>query len=132
VAQLAPLHAEFQSLNTEVVAISFGAEQWAHAWLQETQSPFPVLLDPTLAAYQAYGLERSAWRSWGVKTLWYYARALVRGEKLLEKRGDTHQLGGDFIVDASGLIQLAYPSHDPTDRPSTGELFAVLRRLREP
>lgn len=130
-AQLAPLHAEFQSLNTEVVAISFGAEWWARAWLQETQSPFPVLLDPTLAAYQAYGLERSAVRSWGVKTLWYYARALARGEKLLEKRGDTHQLGGDFIVDANGLIQLAYPSQDPTDRPSIEELFAVLRRLQE-
>jgi alkyl hydroperoxide reductase subunit AhpC len=128
---LAPLHIEFQSLNTDVVAISFGAEQWARAWIEKTRSPFPVLLDPTLKAYQAYGLERSALRSWGVKTLWYYARALVQGEKLLEKRGDTHQLGGDFIVDANGLIQLAYPSRDPTDRPSTSELFAVLRRLQE-
>jgi peroxiredoxin len=131
VAQLAPLHADFQNLNTNVVAISFGDEYWVRAWLAETQSPFPVLLDPTLAAYQAYGLDRSALRSWGVKTLWYYARALGRGEKLLEKRGDAYQLGGDFIVDADGMVQFAYPSHDPTDRPSIDELCAILRRLQE-
>jgi peroxiredoxin len=130
VAQLASLHAEFQSLNTKVVAISFGVEYWARAWLEETQSPFPVLLDPTLAAYQAYGLERSVLRSWGVKTLWYYARALGRGEKLIEKRGDTHQLGGDFIVDANGFVQLAYRGRDPTDRPAAADLLAVLRRLQ--
>lgn len=131
-AQLAPLHAEFQRLNTNVVAISFGAEYWVRAWLAETQSPFPVLLDPTLAAYQAYGLDRSALRSWGVKTLWYYARALGRGEKLLEKRGDTYQLGGDFIIAANGIVHFAYPSRDPTDRPAATDLLAVLRRLAQP
>jgi len=41
-------------------------------------------------------------------------------------QGDSGQLGGDFIVDANGVIQLAYRSYDPTDRPPMSELLNVL------
>ena len=44
--------------------ISFGAEHWARAWLQETGSPFPLLLDPERATYRTYGLGSSFIRVW--------------------------------------------------------------------
>jgi len=97
--------------------------------MAETESPFPVLLDPTHRAYLAYGLERSWRRAWNLPTLWYYAKALARGERLGGKRGDTDQLGGDFVVDERGIVRFAYPSRDPTDRPDVEALIAVLRRL---
>jgi len=123
--------AELTSLNTDVVLISFGTPYWARVWREETGSPFPLLLDQERAAYRAYGLARSVWRSWGWNNMRYYARALWRGEKLRLNRGDTNQLGGDFIVDAQGLIRFAYPSHDPTDRPSLAQIVAVLQKLQE-
>ena len=119
----------FESLKTNVVTISFGTPHWAQVWLEETQSPFPLILDRERAAYQAYGLERSLLRSWGWQTLSYYARALMSGEQWQGIRGDSGQLGGDFIVDSKGIVRLAYPSRNPTDRPLVEDLLSVLERL---
>ena len=59
-----------------------------------------------------------------MNNLLFYAKALLRGEKLKEKRGDTDQMGGNFIVDAKGIVRFAYPSRDPTDRPEIAEMLA--------
>ena len=128
-AQVVPHKYAFESLKTNVVTISFGTPHWAQVWLEETQSPFPLILDRERAAYQAYGLERSLLRSWGWQTLSYYARALMSGEQWQGIRGDSGQLGGDFIVDSKGIVRLAYPSRNPTDRPPVEELLSVLQRL---
>ena len=124
--QLAPHYAEIQALNAEVATISFGIEYWARMWLQETQSPFPFLVDPERAAYHAFALQSSVFRSWMPQNLWYYAKAVWQGRQTLGKRGDTHQLGGDFIIDAHGIIQLAHPSREPTDRPPVDKILTVL------
>jgi peroxiredoxin len=127
--QVVSHYAEIQALDAQVVAISFGTPYWARVWLQETEAPFPLLLDPTHHSYQAYGLERSRLRAYSPKTLLYYLRAAVTGEKSLGNRGDTGQLGGDFIVDAAGIMRLAYASQEPVDRPSIQTLLAVLHEL---
>ena len=44
-------------------------------------------------------------------------------------QGDSAQLGGDFIVDADGIVRLAYRSRDPTDRPLVEQLLTVLNQL---
>lgn len=124
-----PHYEEIQALNGEVIAISFGTRYWANAWLQETAAPFSLLLDPERSAYQAYGLQSSVFRSWMPQNLWYYLRAVMQGRELFGKRGDPHQLGGDFIVDKQGVVRFAHPSRDPTDRPSVETLLAVLREL---
>ncbi|MCB0164939.1 MAG: redoxin domain-containing protein [Anaerolineae bacterium] len=117
-----------KALNAEVVVVSFGAEMWIKGWQEQTQAPFPLLLDQTRQAYQAYGLDRSVLRSWGLKNLGYYAKALFQGKQLLDSHGeDTNQLGGDFIIDSEGIIRYAHPSRDPTDRPDVEELLAVLK-----
>jgi hypothetical protein len=125
-AQVGLHQQDFESLETNVVTISFGTPYWAQVWLEETRSPFPLLLDSKRTAYQAYGLEHSLLRSWGWQTISYYARALWNGEEWRGIRGDSGQLGGDFIVDAQGLVRLAYPSRNPTDRPPVEELLSLL------
>ncbi len=127
--QVVPHYAEIRALNTNVVVISFGTEYWARAWLEETNSPFPLLLDPKRQSYKAYKLEKSILHSWGWNNIRYHIRAIFKGEKWSGYRGDMNQLGGNFIVDAQGIIQFAYPSRDPTDRPSLKKLLTVLRQL---
>ena len=120
---------EFEALNTNIVTVSFGIDYWAKMWLQETQSPFPFLIDPERDAYHAYGLQSSIVRSWMPQNLWYYAKATLQGREKFGKRGDPHQLGGDFIVDSQGVVRLAHPSKEPTDRPNVRQLLTVLRRI---
>lgn len=125
-AQLRHFEAELRRRDVQVLVISFGAEFWARAWLQETESPFPLLLDPDRAAYRAYGLERSFVRVWSPKVMWHYTRRVLAGQKLQSIQGDPHQLGGDFVVDAAGAIRLARRSKDPVDRPPMEALLAAL------
>ena len=39
-------------------------------------------------------------------------------------------LGGDFLVDADGLLAWAYRSANPDDRPSLAEIGAAIASLR--
>jgi len=126
VAQLRPHAAEIESLNAQVVVISFGAALGAQTWLQETGAPFALLLDPDRAAYRAYGLEHSLVRSWGPRVWLRYAQLLLAGRPWRGIQGDSGQLGGDIVVDANGIIRYAYRSHDPTDRPPVSQLLSVL------
>ena len=52
----------------------------------------------------------------------------MAGRKLQPKGGDTSQLGGDFIIDSQGKIQLAYRSHDPADRPPVEDLLEIIEK----
>ncbi len=124
-AQVVAHQQQFQAATVQIATISFGTEQWAKVWLKETQSPFPFLLDQERKAYRAYGLERSALRAWSPRNLLYYARAKLQGRQTSGKRGDTLQLGGDFLVAANGRILLAHPSSDPVDRPSIDQLLRI-------
>lgn len=130
-AQLRPRYDQIKALNTEVVVVSFETGYWAQVWQSETEAPFQLLLDPDRAAYRAFNLQQSWWRSWGPKNLWYYARARMQGRQTHHTGGDTHQLGGDFIVDSAGIIRLAYRSKDPTDRPSATSLLTTITQLQK-
>ncbi|MFQ5813969.1 MAG: AhpC/TSA family protein [Anaerolineae bacterium] len=128
-AQLCQHQDEFKRLDTEVLIVSFGTLPLAQAWLEETCSPFHLLLDPERTVYQVYGLERSLWRSWNLKTVQRYVQLMRNGRQWRGIQGDSTQLGGDFIVDADGILRLVYPSREATDRPSVEQLFAVLSQL---
>ena len=118
-----------EALGLRVYLLSFGQEWQAKRWLEETDAPFPLLLDPDRSVYRAYGLERSAAKSWQPKILWYSLRLILKGRKLRPIQGDPHQLGGDFIVDREGTVRLACPSEDPVDRPSIDMLLQTLQSL---
>jgi len=129
VAQLRPFKSELEARNTRVTLISFGSTQLAEAWIAETASDFPFLIDQERKAFRAYGLERSLLRSWSPKIWLEYARLLTQGRKWRGIQGDTGQLGGDFIVDSSGIIRMAYRSRDPADRPTVRHIIEKLDEI---
>lgn len=128
-AQVVPFAAELDQLNTNIVAVSFGTPYWANAWLEETQAPFPIWLDPAKESYELYGMNSSALRAWGPKNIWFYAKAYLRGEKSKGNRGSTDQMGGNFIIDKNGTVRFSYPSKNPTDRPKISSLLDTLKKL---
>ena len=127
-AQLCQHQEELDRLDVEVLIVSFGTLPAAEKWLEETCNPFRLLLDPERTVYKTYGLERSLARSWNLRTIWRYVQLLTSGRRWRGIQGDSAQLGGDFVVDTDGVVQLAYRSHDPTDRPDVDDLLSILRQ----
>lgn len=127
-AQVVAHQAEIEAARARVVTVSFGTPYWSQVWLEETNSPFPFLIDGERAAYQAYGLKSSVIRSWSPSSLIYYARAKLEKREIYGKRGDPHQLGGDFIVDRHGIVRMARPSKESTDRPTMEEIMGSLEQ----
>lgn len=117
---------KLQAARIRVVTVSFDALFWSQVWLKETQSSFPFLRDTGRVAYQAYGLQASRWRSWSPANVWYYAKARWQGRKSLGKRGDPHQLGGDFLIDPQGVIVSARPSRHPADRVTVDQFLTLI------
>jgi len=124
--QLRQHNVQLEALRAQVMVISFGPMPGAQAWLKETGASFTLLLDPDRAAYRAYDLEHSLVRSWGPGVWLRYAQLLLAGRRWRGIQGDSGQLGGDIVVDSSGLIRFVHRSHDPTDRPPVSRLLAVL------
>lgn len=131
-AQVVSHQAEIHAARANVVTVSFGTPYWAQMWLQETQSPFPFLVDAERAAYHAYGLQSSIFSSWSPANLLYYTKAVLQKRETFGKRGDPHQLGGDFIIDPHGIIRLAHPSRDPTNRPAIPQILSTLKKIGAP
>lgn len=99
--------------------------------MNEVCGTFTILLDHERIAYQAYGLERSRLRSWHPRVVWIYIKRWFQRGQFYDSHGDdTSQLGGDFIVDRKGLLQLVYPSHDPSDRPAIDDLLNILKSYK--
>ena len=120
---------ELERLGVEVVLVTFSSAGHGRVWLKEVCSAFRLLIDRERATYIRYGLKRSLLRSWSLKTVRKYVQLMRAGRRWRGIQGDSAQLGGDFIIDPQGIVRLAYPSRDPTDRPEAADLLVRLREL---
>lgn len=128
-AQLCPYDDELERLGVKVLLVTFSSSGYAQKFREDVCSSFSLLINRERDLYETYGLERSVLRSWGWRNLWAYAKKLLSGEEWKGIQGDSTQLGGDFIIDCNGIVQLAYRSRDPTDRPPVKELMERLRKI---
>ena len=94
------------------------------------QLPFPVLSDPEKDTYRAYGLSSGKLsRIFGPGTIRAYAKLLAAGQMYHFRRSDCLQLGGDFVIDATGAVRYEYRSATPHDRPPVDQIIAVLGEI---
>uniref|UniRef100_V9L2L5 Selenoprotein L n=1 Tax=Callorhinchus milii TaxID=7868 RepID=V9L2L5_CALMI len=114
----------------KVIVISFGCQEGALRWLQETGCQYNMLLDPSRKLYHAFGLGISVEKVWNVNVLNYYAEQKVASRPLPKQFeniiDDPHQLGGDFGLDQNGKVIFFHPSQSSTDRPSLSEILSAL------
>jgi hypothetical protein len=116
--------------DATIAVVTFAGAERALAYQREALEPLPVLVDDDRTVYRAYGLGRGSTAAiWGWSTWRAYARLLRAGRRLRRPTEDTHQLGGDFVVDRAGNLAFAFRSQAPDDRPGVDELLAVVRRL---
>jgi peroxiredoxin len=129
VAQVRQHQPDFDRYDTRVVVISFVGGKSLRFWHQQTGIPYPLLIDADRAVYRKFQLGSAFWRVWGLNVLWTYARLVFSGRRYRGIQGDPHQLGGDFLIDARGIVRLAHYSEDPTDRPAVATLLETIQAL---
>jgi peroxiredoxin len=118
-------------MGVAVVLVTFSSVGYGRVWLKEVCEAFTLLIDRERETYALYGLKRSLRSSWNLRTIWAYIRLMLKGRKWKGIKGDSAQLGGDFVIDAQGIVRLAHPSKDPTDRPKVDDLVRTLAQLTD-
>lgn len=123
---------EIRRRGAGVLVVSFSPPDRIRPFLEKYPQPFPVVSDPGFEAYRAFSLGRTRWTSFFRPAIvWHYLKLIFRGWKPTKtgENDDLLQLGGDFLLDAAGMVVLAHPSRDATDRPSPATLLAALEKL---
>ena len=111
----------------QVAVVTFESEYFARAYAEETQLPWPILLDTDRRLYRAYGMERGRW--WdlaGPAATWAYLKLMFRGGRVRKAHDDVKQLGGDVIIDPQGIVRFHHVGNGPADRPPIDELLSVV------
>lgn len=124
-------YAEIRQLGGEVLVVSFASPALLALYERQQALPFPVVADPTLTAYHAFGLERTSWRAMmRVGVVWRVVRLMLRGWSLRRphKEEDLLQMGGDFILDEHRRLVYAHRSVEPTDRPPATALLQAIAK----
>ena len=97
---------------------------------RQMQLTFPSLSDPEKDAYRAYSLSPGKLRRiFGPGTIWTYIKLLARRQMYHFRRSDFLQLGGDFVIDAAGVVRYEYRSGAPHDRPPVEQMINVLGKI---
>lgn len=130
-AQLRRHASEFADLHATVLTITFGAGSRMEDWLQETQSPFVLLLDRRRTAYEAYAVRRSL-TPVNIAAVRRGRELAKQGERVRGIQGDPFQLGGTFVIDHAGIVRFAHRSSNSMEYPAPAELLSVLKGLMSP
>jgi hypothetical protein len=126
---------EFRRLGGEVLVVSFAQPAFLATYERNEALPFSIVTDPSLDAYQAFGLERTSWRELlRAGVIWRYLRLMLRGwaPQRGNKGEDALQLGGDFVLDGRRRLVYAHCSAEPTDRPPVAELLQAVAAAVDP
>ncbi|KAL8601545.1 hypothetical protein ACOMHN_003811 [Nucella lapillus] len=122
---------DFSALGCRPVIVSFGVREGAQRWLEETECPFPMMLDVKRQIYHMFGLTRSVYKVWNISCMVFYGEQMRAGKKLPSPyenvHDDVNQMGGDFILSTEGRLILSHPSQSSTDRPTMDVLLSALK-----
>lgn len=129
-SQLRQIQSQLASHQVAVLVVTFEAAAVAAAHAAYFQYPWPLLLDPDRQLYQAYGMQRGGVAQVMGPGLWgTYLRLLAQGRRLRRPTGDVYQLGGDVLIDGTGIVRQLYVSETPIDRPTMESIVAWVETL---
>ena len=131
-------YADYIKLGANVVVIGQGEPERAAAYIQQHSLPCPVLCDPTYKAYQAYDLLEGK----PSQILFdapddFLQRSFDAGANLQKSRHGTEraavdnpwQLPGEFVVDKTGMIRLAYRYQYCEDWPNPLVMVGAIKEV---
>ena len=101
----------------------------ALAYVEQTDLSWPLLLDTDRSLYRSYQMDRgSRWAIYGPASLWHYLTLIFQGRRLQRPGTDWRQLGGDVLIDPTGIVRLHFVSTSPHDRPDVDLILNAVRQ----
>jgi peroxiredoxin len=125
VAMLSPRLEEIARLGIDVVFVGNGAPNFIEGFVQRnalTGLPFEVVTDPSLAAFDAAGLERSRWSNMAPAAVRNLARAFLWGYRQRRIEGNYQQQGGVMLVEPGGRIAYVHRDRVAGDHAATADV----------
>ncbi|XP_042357359.1 uncharacterized protein LOC121954097 [Plectropomus leopardus] len=115
--------------SMQVVVVSFGCQEGASHWLQETGCHYDMLLDSDRKMYTDFGLGASLKKVLNFSNMLLYAEYVVANMEfprgLPSIQDDMFQLGGDFVLDEHGRVLFSHRCQSPIDRPSVEDILSA-------
>lgn len=128
VAQLRQHEQEFLDHNVDVAIVTFDADFMATSYVEQTNLPWPLLIDSDRSVYEAYGMQHGSWWSiYNPASIWGYLKLIIFRRTGLHKPGSHfRQMGGDVLIDPKGVVRFYHASESPHDRPPMQKLLAAV------
>jgi peroxiredoxin len=141
-AQVATLQEDrerFERTGASIVLVGHGGREHATSFRETKHLRFPLLLDPSRAAYRAYGLvQGKLMQVMGPRVTLPFLKNNLHAETRQRglRGGDFFQMPGTFVVDSTGVIRAtegivryAHRNRHVADSPSNEGILDVLERL---
>lgn len=108
-------HAALQKLGLDIVAVFASDVAAVKRFVARNPRPFPVIADPELRAYAAYGVEQSLWGK--LKAIATRLPTLIRGLRMVGPAGlnTNNFMPVDFLIDEDGRIVESHYARDAGD-----------------
>ena len=129
-SQIRQQYGRIQHAGGEVIVISFAAPEALQRLIQAHKLPFTMLTDPERKVYRQYGMlyrDTGPVQTW--KTLSTYVKLRLAGYPKPLRGGDPRQMGGNVVIDPSGIIRFLHRSQFPEDRPTAADVVQTLTGL---
>ena len=127
---------EIDSLNAGVIFVAYhDPEMLTTKMMHDLDVPYTLLLDPTRAAYERWGLGEAGLRNMLSPGLYWAGlkvtlQVLLKRERALGTSPGAPQLGGDFVVNCAGRLKFVNRMRSLHDRPKMADLLAALEACR--
>ena len=109
--------------------MTFDGDVLAKAYVQHMKLPWPLLEDAKRELYRAYGMTRGSWwQIYSPASILDYLRLIFTGRLPGKPGKDWRQLGGDVLIDPSGIVRFHHVSQTPHDRPRIDAILDVIRK----
>lgn len=114
--ELTQHHKNLSALGLDIVAVFASSREEVMRFVARHPRPFRVAAEPSRAAYETYGIERSLLRK--LKAIVTRVPTLIKGLRIVGLAGlNTNNLmPADFLIDEQGSITETYYGSDAGDR----------------
>ena len=126
-SQLRHQQQRLDELKIQAKIVAFDNDFMAKSYAAEMHLEWPLLLDRDRKLYAAYGMSKGSW--WAIYnpvSVVRYIWLILSGTKPGKPGEDWRQMGGDVLIDPSGIVRLHHVSSDPHDRPSVAQLLKTV------